>query len=77
MMPSFCYFQDNSPSLSLAFCLCMYVIIMRGDVQHKLKMESMELLHEYKAKMIFFKRNGISYTNVWEINTEYFLVNIN
>lgn len=30
---------------------------MRGDVQQKmmwLKMESIELLHEYKAKMIFF-----------------------
>lgn len=32
---------------------------MRGDVQQKmmwLKMESIELLHEYKAKMIFFKK---------------------
>lgn len=37
---------------------------MRGDVQQKmmwLKMESIEQLHEYKAKMIFLKRNGISY----------------
>lgn len=32
---------------------------MRGDVQQKmmwLKMESIELLHEYKAKMIFLKK---------------------
>lgn len=47
--------QDNNPSkMSLALCLCMYVIMRWcAHTMMWLKMESVEL-HKYKAKMIFF-----------------------